>query len=188
MLSYGPQAKYLLNRVCQAKPCLHRVALPAKAGFSLLETTIAIAIMVSAILGPMGISSQSIRSASLARNTITASNLAQEGLELVKVYRHNNIIAGNSWTNGLQTCSSANGCRIDALDLDVKACSANCDPLKFDDALKLYNYSSGADTIFSRAITISNITNDEIKIRVLVQWSDRFGEQSFNLETSLFNW
>lgn len=179
MSLYGQQAKYRLNKpfdFTQGK------------GFSLLETTIAIAIMVSAILGPMGLSSQSIRSASQARNTIIASNLAQEGLELIKVYRNNNIIMENSWLQGLQTCSSQNGCRIDAKDLDVQACSSSCAQLKFDDSLKLYNYSNGTDTIFSRIITILDVTGDEVKIRSSVVWTDRFGEQIFNLETSMFDW
>lgn len=179
MSSYGPRAKYRLNRACPEH---------CRKGFSLLETTIAIAIMVSAILGPMSISSQSIRSASVARNTIIASNLAQEGLELLKVYRHNNRIAGQSWMQGLDVCFSANGCRIDARDLSVQSCASVCAPLRFDDSLKLYNYSSGTDTIFTRTITISNITGDEIRVRSFVRWSNQFGDQFFNLETSIFDW
>ncbi len=171
MSSYGLPAKYQLSK-----------------GFSLLETTIAIAIMVSAILGPMGISSQSIRAASVARNNIIASNLAQEGLELVRVFRHNNRIVGQSWTQGLDACLSANGCRIDARDLSVQACASVCDLFKFDDSLKLYNYFSGANTIFRRTIIISNITGDEIRVRASVGWSDKFGDQAFNLETSVFDW
>lgn len=157
-------------------------------GFSLLETTIAIAIMVSAILGPMGISSQSIRSASVARNNIVASNLAQEGIELIRVLRHNNRFLGNSWMRGLDSCFSANGCRVDARDLSAQTCSSPCTPLRFDDSLKLYNYSSGSDSIFSRAVTISNITGDEVRVRVSVLWSDKFGNQSFNLESSILDW
>lgn len=188
MSLFGQRDRYRLSRACPAKPCLSGRQAWRSGGFSLLETTIAIAILVAAIIGPMGLSSQSIRSASVARNTITASNLAQEGIELVKNIRLNNRISGKNWTAGLGTCGSANGCFVDAKDLDIGACSANCAALKFDDSLDLYNYDSGQDTIFSRIITTSNITSDEIKISSSVRWSDKFGNHNFTLSTSVLDW
>lgn len=179
MSLFGQPDKFQLSRV-YPEYC--------RRGFSLLETTIAIAILVSAIIGPMALSSQSIRSASVARNTILASNLAQEGIELVKNIRHNNRIKGDSWTKGLNTCDSPNGCFIDAKDLDVKACSANCSYLKFDDSLDLYNYDSGQDSIFRRIITTSNINSDEIKLSSSIRWSDKFGNHDFTLSTSILDW
>lgn len=179
MSSFGQQDRYQLNKPfsnAQGK------------GFSLLETTIAIAILVAAVIGPMALSSKSVRSASVARNTILASNLAQEGAELIKNIRLNNRLSGSNWTQGLGTCGSVNGCFIDAKDLDVRACSANCAFLKFDNGLNLYNYDSGQDSIFRRIITISNLTADEIKVRSSVRWSDNFGNHDFTLSTSMFNW
>src|SRR3989344_4863849 len=116
---FGQQDKFQLSRAYPAKPW-------QSAGFSLLETTIAIAILVAAIIGPMALSSQSIRSASVEKNTIMASNLAQEGLELVKNIRFNNGRSDpkKDWMQGLATCGSANGCFIDPKDLDVGECSA----------------------------------------------------------------
>lgn len=157
-------------------------------GFSLLETTIAIAILVSAIVGPMALSSQSIRSASVARNTIIASNLAQEGIELVKNIRFSNRIKNRPWMQRLGPCNSTNGCFIDAKDLDVGECSLNCTPFKFDNSLNLYNYDSGNDSIFRRIIKISNITGDEIKVQSSVKWSDKFGNHDFTLSTSMLDW
>src|SRR3989344_1350358 len=181
MSLFGPQDKYQLNKpfdVAQGK------------GFSLLETTIAIAILVAAIIGPMALSSQSIRSASVAKNTITASNLAQEGLELVKNIRLNNRLSDpkKNWMNGLATCGSANGCFIDPKDLTVGACSANCAPLQFDDTLDLYNYDSGLDTMFVRIIRTSDVGSDEVKVSSSVRWSDRFGNHDFTLSTSMLDW
>src|SRR3989344_8165837 len=95
-------------------------------GFSLLETTIAIAILVSAIIGPMSLSSRSIRSASVSKDNIIASNLSQEGIELVKNIRLNNRISGDDWMEGLSQCTSAEGCKIDAKDLSVLQCSQTC--------------------------------------------------------------
>jgi len=180
---FGQQDKYQLSKlfdVAQGK------------GFSLLETTIAVAILVAAIIGPMALSSQSIRSASVAKNTIMASNLAQEGLELVKNIRFNNGLSDpkKDWMQGLATCGSANGCFIDPKDLDVGECSANCAPLKFDDALGLYNYDSGSNTMFVRVIKTSNIGSGKVEVKVSssVRWSDKFGDHDFTLSTSMLDW
>lgn len=171
MSSFGQQDKYQYNK-----------------GFSLLETTVAITILVFAIIGPMALSSRSIRSASVAKNTILASNLAQEGIELVKNIRLNNRIENKQWMQGLSTCGSANGCRVDAKDLDVGACSSNCAFLRFDDSLGLYNYDSGQDTIFRRIIKTLDINSNEIKISSSVKWSDNFGNHDFTLSSSILNW
>lgn len=178
MSLFGQQDKFQLSRACPA----------AGGGFSLLETTIAIAILTAAVIGPMALSSQSIRSASVAKDTINASNLAQEGIELVKNIRLNNRLEGKNWTQGLGPCDSVDGCFVDAKDLDVKTCSANCEFIKFDDSLNLYNYDSGSNTIFKRIIKITNITADEIKVNSTVVWSDKFGNHNFTLSTSMFNW
>ncbi len=176
MLSFGQLGRYRLSNIKK------------NAGFSLLETTVAISILVSAITGPLWLASQGIGSASKARNNIIAANLAQEGLELIKNIRLNNLNDGKSWTNGLGLCGLANGCRIDAKNLNINNCSAHCAPLKFDDVLKLYNYESGQDSVFSRIITTQDINKDEIKIISSVKWQDKFGGHTFNLETSMFNW
>ena len=52
-------------------------------GFTLIETFIAISILLLAITGPLTLVSNSISDASYAANQITAFYLAQEGLELV---------------------------------------------------------------------------------------------------------
>ena len=179
MSLFGQQDKYQLSRTCP-RHC--------RRGFSLLETIIAIAILVAAVIGPMALSSQSIRSASVARNTILASNLAQEGIELVKNIRLNNRLEGRNWKQGLGPCGSANGCFIDPKDLEVGACSANCAVLRFDDSLELYNYDSGSNSIFTRIITTSDINSGEMKVSSSVLWSDKFGNQDFILSTSMLDW
>lgn len=178
MLLFGQRVKYQLNKSLFA----------GRQGFSLLETAIAISILVFSILGPMTLSSQSIRSASVARNTIIASNLAQEGIELVKNIRLNNRIEERDWMRGLNNCKSVNGCYIDAKDLDVRQCASNCSFLRFDNSLKLYNYNSGSDSVFRRIITISDINAREIRVRSLVKWTDKFGNHDFFLSTSMFDW
>ena len=176
---FGQQDKYQLSRPFDGAH---------GKGFSLLETTIAIAILVAAIIGPMALSSQSIRSASVAKNTVMVSNLAQEGIELVKNIRLNNRLNGQFWTLGLTDCAFANGCFIDSKDLKVRPCSGFCEPLKFDSSLGLYNYDSGQTTEFRRIIRITSVTADEIKLRSSMNWTDKFGFHDFTLSTSMLDW
>jgi prepilin-type N-terminal cleavage/methylation domain-containing protein len=66
-----------------------------KHGFTLIETLVAISILMIAIAGPLTVANKAYTSALNARNQSVASNLAQEGLEYV-----NNMKANNTWPDG----------------------------------------------------------------------------------------
>lgn len=158
-------------------------------GFSLLETTVAIAILITAIIGPLTLASSSIKASSTAKNNLIAANLAQEGIELVKNYRANNVLAERDWLYGLGDCLAESGCMIDALTLDISPCGASCAPLNLDDPSGLYSYDVGTQTIFVREINIVEIVNSrEAKIKSALSWTDRFGAQKFELEAYMLNW
>ena len=95
-------------------------------GFTLIETLIAITILTLAIAGPMVTASRSIVAAQTARDQLTASYLAQEGIEYVRAMRDNEYLtayqAGGSnvsttaWNNFLT--ASINQCRGATCTLD----------------------------------------------------------------------
>ena len=58
-----------------------------QSGFSLVETLVAISILLIVIVGPMTISMQSAKSSSFASEQVQAFFLAQEGLELAEKAR-----------------------------------------------------------------------------------------------------
>lgn len=58
-----------------------------QSGFSLIETLVAITILLIIIVGPMSITSQSARSTSFASEQVIAFFLAQEGVELMQKER-----------------------------------------------------------------------------------------------------
>ena len=159
-----------------------------KTGFSLLETTVAVAILVMAVLGPLTLGSSSIRASSLAKNNLIAAGLAQEGIELFRNYRGSNVLKSQSWTTGLGGCFLPNGCTIDAADLAVDSCGASCPPISLDAASGLYGYAAGSPTIFTRKVTAENTATNEIKIKSSVTWSETFGSQKFELEEFMLNW
>lgn len=148
----------------------------------------AIAILVTAVVGPLTLASSSLKASSLAKNNLIAANLAQEGIELVKNHRANNVLGGAYWLSGLDSCFAASGCAIDAITLEINACGVPCPALNLDASSGLYSYGAGFPTSFARNINIETVNAYEVKIKSAVLWTERFGEQKFELEAYMLNW
>ncbi|QQG42538.1 MAG: type II secretion system protein [Candidatus Giovannonibacteria bacterium] len=159
-----------------------------KPGFSLLETTVAVAILIIAVVGPLTLASTSIKSFSQAKNGLLAASLAQEGIELIRNYRSSNVLGGRNWLFGMNACLTPNSCKIDAVTSEIDSCGASCPALNLASASGLYSYGAGTPTIFIRKITLETIGTDEVKIKSKVSWEERFGQQSFELEEYMLNW
>src|ERR1051326_5311993 len=67
----------------------------AGAGYTLLETIVALAIIVGALSGPVTLVATGLVSSQYYKNKLTAINLAEEGIETIRSYRDNNILAGH---------------------------------------------------------------------------------------------
>ncbi len=79
-----------------------------KSGFTLVETLIAISILLISISGPLVIISQALKSSYYARDEITAFYLAQEVVEFLRNQRDNNGLKAlttayysDTWLNGV---------------------------------------------------------------------------------------
>lgn len=77
-----------------------------KTGFTLIETLVAISILLIAITGPLGIVASSLKSSYFARDQITAFYLAQEGLEFVRNFRDTNSLKNLSTNTSWLTDST----------------------------------------------------------------------------------
>lgn len=160
-------------------------------GFSLLETMIAITVLLVAIMGPYTLATQSIAASNRAKNQTIAFFLAEEPMEFIHNIRDSNSFAGTGWLNGLSNCRSPNQCYIDFADVSdpAKACAANCPKIRFDSSTGLYNYTTGDATIFSRTTRIIETFNDrEARVITTISWEERYGTQSFILEGTVLNW
>src|SRR3989338_8997519 len=73
---------------------------PAR-GFTLVETVVALAVITGALVGPFLLSSRSIFTARHAKSRLIAANLAQEGIQIIRSYRDNNVLADAPWDTGL---------------------------------------------------------------------------------------
>lgn len=170
-----------------------------ESGFTLIETLVAITILVIAIIGPMEIASKSLFSAFYARDEITAYYLAQEGIEYVRNARDtlfltdfNNKNLEGDWLRGLDNCiadeNSTTGCYLDTTipfspdDFLASACpvesDGGCPFLKFDEDTGVYDYSSGVDSKFKRNIVLvykphgeAPLDKEEVIVISNVTWS-----------------
>jgi prepilin-type N-terminal cleavage/methylation domain-containing protein len=62
-------------------------------GFSMIETLVAITMLTLAVTAPLTLAGQGLIAANYAKDQVTAFNLAQEAIELVRFHRDNQLIA-----------------------------------------------------------------------------------------------
>jgi len=189
---------------------VNRVESCAKsAGFTLLETIVALSVLITAVIGPMSLAQQTIHAQVSARNNLIAANLAQEGIELIRNYRSNNILRNSEtdnpldyWIDGMEDACilDPNGCAIDAYTLidsdSLPTCSyLNGCALGFDSVRKLFLHCApGVDancekTNIKRSIVIENIGGGpedppEIKVTARVSIGD---DERVSISTHLIN-
>ena len=156
-------------------------------GFTIVETLVAISVLMIAVAGPLVVASRGLFGADLARDQMIAAYLAQESMESFKNIRDNNIYTSDAsnWLSGLNTYTYSNPGDISALDgssnnPSIMSCtSGSCRIYKETNGYG--HVSSGATaTIFSRRFyvhdppsrTASCSSSDECGVTVVVDWSE----------------
>ena len=147
-------------------------------GFTLIEVITAAFIVTIGVLGVYSMTQRIIRSTSYSANQLTATYLAQEGIEIVRNMRDTQIINSGSWTvpNG--------NYRADYNDQNLSAFGGN--PL-LKSSGDFYNYDSGIPTIYSRRINIAN-TPSFIQVTVYVNWTERGETHQVEVQENLYDW
>jgi len=154
-------------------------------GFTLIETMVAMSILLLALASPMNIAQNGLSSAMFAQNSVVAQYLAQSAVEFVKNVKDNNGILDNMypvdgyyWLNGLQDCFEINGCEIDDTETtnlaskQIMKIVLNTDGvpvtkyLKYNKRTGLYSYTpdsepaNSMETTFKRIVRIDNESNN----------------------------
>jgi len=160
-------------------------------GFTLIETLVAISVLVLSLSGPLSIASSALKSAYYARDQVAASYLAQEGVEFVRAIRDQNRIMSpqQSWLIGLTQCIGVNAqCTVDFVNFTPAAlCSGACSPLLISTA-GLYNQAAGSVSRFTRTLSITTISSTEINLKVTVSWVSNNSTNSIVASENLFQW
>ncbi|MCK4386989.1 MAG: hypothetical protein KAV41_02825 [Candidatus Pacebacteria bacterium] len=157
-------------------------------GFTLIETFVAVTILLLAMTGPMVLVTKGVTAAKSVKGQITAIYLAQEAVEYIRNTRDTNILTGNAWLDGLGNCVGGK-CKIDSPAQTVAACDSDCPVLKYNNATKLYGYASGANSIFRREIQINKIVaGKEVKITVDLFWNEGPHNKQFTVTEHLLKW
>jgi prepilin-type N-terminal cleavage/methylation domain-containing protein len=171
-----------------------------RAGFTLVEAMVAIAILSISITGPLVIAQKGIASAVYSRDQVTAFYLAQEAVEYVRNARDTNRNNGLDWKTGLGECVALN-CTIDATqDISLESAIATVasgpsNPISLNKSSGLYGYSAAVGwtpTLFRRLVSISSpagAEDREIIVSVKVSWSTTLfaPQKEFSVKEILFN-
>jgi Tfp pilus assembly protein PilV len=173
-----------------------------KTGFTLVETLIAIFILVLSVTGPMSVAQNSLKASFLARDQISAFYLAQDAIEYLKNEKDTNMIKKISddtqeiFSSNYMTNCSIKPCAIDTTRSSsaVSTCpSGSCAPLCFDQVTQNYKTSgSSCSTLskFTREVYMKNGESGEYIITVVIRWKSNFSlsDKKIVVQENIYNW
>jgi len=169
-------------------------------GFTLVETLVAITVLILAVIVPMRVATQSVKTATLAREQFTATYLAQEGIEHMIALRNDDALdGGNTWDwydDLAAACKDADtGCSVEPTDSSIVSCTSdNCrlyvDGDRSSGAYYTHGSASGDASIYTRTIVLDETDNDtEVLITSTVSWASTYVQDTISIveKTVLFN-
>lgn len=176
-------------------------------GFTLIETVISVALLGFAIVGPMTLSSSSIRASRDSRMHLEAIHLAEEGVEVIRNIRDNNSAPdptpnGSAWRTSLAACNG--GCAVNALSHNgfgvwgsfaISPCTGGtCEVVKYDSNTGTYfqNPSGGAsqNSPFRRRVVTTDISPRQTRITSVVSYPSVYGNiiRYATATDDIYNW
>lgn len=142
-------------------------------GQGILETVIALSVIITGLVGALALAVNNLSSTSDSGMRIVAGNLAREGVEVVRSLRDSNWLAGDAWDQGLFSVADPADDHTATVEFrEVPPFGENFWTLNFNpDTItqeqaklkinsSLYTHSAGETSNFSRLLTLDEICDD----------------------------
>lgn len=161
---------------------MKKIIYSTKKGFSIAETLLASFVLIVGVVAIVQLTSKNINQTANSRNTIIASQLAQEGVELVRNVRDNN--AGIRYLNKQKDMPltdifrgfSDGNCALDYSSfyssISGLICSTRYDLVENADGM--YESSAGSNSHFKRRVVLTDLGgNHSWRVTSLVTWGNK---------------
>ena len=188
----------------------------AAKGITLLETVIALGIMVVGLLAVLTLTISSVTISHTSEQQIVVTNLAREGIEIVREIRDfsksgnvvsifdsadtrffddgvNPVVSDGCYivdsenNFALQTANQTVGADCAGGSFDISACS-NCLIYKDVTSGRYSHDPSDELTVYRRAVKLVSVSAYEKQILSKVRWSERGRTHELLIETTLTDW
>ena len=186
-------------------------------GFTLVETIVALALITMALVGPVSLIVRGIYSYSSSKSKTIAVNLAQEGIELVRLIRENNVACdfANGPPNWRWRRNPDGGSIPSQTEVDIQqpflpiTCgsasirfprlTSSCSRvLLYNASAGTYGYQTGTPTTFSRCVIVNSPpagghdtdipASDQMDVIATVTWTERGRARTLVLRERLYHW
>jgi len=156
-----------------------------------MEIIAVLAVVSVGLLGVLTLVIQNIQIQFINKNALIASQLAQEGLELVRAKRDTNWLLKNSWNDSITPGNYI----IDAMNtwqngiVDINNPEAKLYIQGFGGIESFAHTTTSYPTNFRRLITIQDlVAGQSLKIISTAQYEQGGNKYQYVAETDLYNW
>ncbi|HNW71550.1 MAG TPA: prepilin-type N-terminal cleavage/methylation domain-containing protein [Candidatus Paceibacterota bacterium] len=179
-------------------------------GFTLIEVIVAIFVFSVAVLAVMASLSQGLSSESYTKKKVTATFLAQEGVEYFRnirdtsmLYSDDKVVGWSDFISKLEEagCQNDTGCYFDDINLNsigsitmpimqikISPCNEVCPNMLFDESSSTFGYTLGGDSGFVRQMKVEETSLEEVKIISKVSWTQNGRTNTVSFSENLSDW
>lgn len=154
-------------------------------GFTIVETLVAVAILMISIAGPLTIAQKGLMAAIYARDQSVAAFLAQDAVEYIKNYRENND--WDTWSNKFSSCTQSSPCNIDTTQ-DNTQVTSSLNLMHDNSGYRPYTAGGVASQFYRKFYLITSINGNPHESRLIVEvsWNNGTISNVVTLENELF--